>query len=1709
MKITRLFLTTVIGLCLTIGMLWLLGLMSQPLAHASKLDCTEESNPKKPTTEFHVCSSGCPYSTIQAAVDAASSGDLIKVAEGNYTDIHERDGITQVVYISKSLTIQGGFTSSNWILPDPENNPTILDAQDQGRGVYIAGEINVMLEGFQIRNGDGLAGGYWGNDTGGGIYIITATAMISDNEIYSNYAESGGGIYVYNAQITLSGNTIYTNSAAGNSGGVFLYQSSGTITGNTIRDNLAGNDGGMGVSNSDHVTIEDNLFEANTGTDEVGGLEIDVSEWITITGNTIISNTGYDVGGGVFILESNDINLIDNQIIDNQAESSDQGEGGGLYLELSTATIEGNEFRGNYAQASGGGIFDYGSTFTFYHNTVCENQAGSDGGGVSLGETNTEFNGNLICENSSEMGGGLALWEIGEMVFVNDVIVDNHVSGEGSAISAIRVSPAFLHTTIARNSGGDGSAILVDYGQYATHYSSVSLTNTVVVSHSVGITVTSGNTVTINGILWDPGTPITVSSAAGASVSIQNQYTGDPAFSTDGYHLTLVSDAIDHGVNAGVNVDIDGDARPLGPGYDLGADEIDVPISGLTTTNDSPTQLGDTTNLSATISGGTNVIYTWDFGDGESGSGAATGHVYGSTGVFTAVVTASNSVSLDAATTVVRVDVPIAGLVATNDSPTQSGGTTHLAATISAGSNVTYDWYFGDGETGNGAIVDHVYSSAGVYTAVVTATNSVSQEAATTTVTIEDPIVGLYATNDSPTQLGQTTYLTATLASGTEVAFIWDFGDGASEYGATVAHVYPSTGVFTAVVTSTNSVSQEDAMTEVTISDVPVAGLAATNDSPTTFGHTTHLTATIGAGSNVSFQWDFGDGAFGSGSITNHIYESLGAFTAEVTASNSINQITATTFVTIEEIPIAGLTATNNSPTYWGAVTTLTATISQGSNVVYLWDFGDGEMGYGIVVTHTYPSTGTFTAVVTATNSVSLLTDTTFVDVVRSCWARLNNDPTDYPDIQSAVDASSLSTDVVKVAGYCLGVNEKGEFSQQVYVDKSLTIRGGYSSTNWDTPDPSANPTTIDALGLGRAIYIPFASGITPRLEGLRITGGYANGFSYAQHGGGVYSMANSVVISTCQIFNNSALEGGGVALDGYGTKILANSEIYDNIASESGSSPYHGGGGIRVNSGKNIITGNKIHNNHAQGYNAGGGGLLALFSLDSEIQDNQIYDNTSDYQGGGVKLNENENLSLTSNMIHNNASLEYGGGVYYYGEINLHITTNQVYSNTTVGEGGGIFGHGATTYGAILEANQVYSNTANYQGGGLSFYYHINEDLKLRSNQVYGNASQYGGGIYLDESQGVLFEGNCVENNYAVYDGGSMMLRYNTNINLSANHIRENQSDYQSAGIYLLGNSNVLLKNNLLLDNYTSYTAGKAGISIYGSSAIISHNTIAGNGRGIILKYSYGNSNQATLRNNILVNHDIGIELETGTSVDMDGTLWGAGAWANKTDWVNNGALVTGTVNLWVDPGFLNPAASDYHITTSSAAKDVGVSTDVYDDVDSEARPFGSGPDIGFDEWATSETSAEPGSPSNVQATVGTMVTTVEIPAGAVTETTTIQFTALASITGDAPAGYAFAGLTFGLDAYIGGVLQEGFVFNQPITITIQYNNADVSGLDENNLKLYYWDEDEWVDSACGAYDYHPAANWFAVPICHLSRFALFGEEQLEQNTYLPLVLR
>ena len=81
----------------------------------------------------------------------------------------------------------------------------------------------------------------------------------------------------------------------------------------------------------------------------------------------------------------------------------------------------------------------------------------------------------------------------------------------------------------------------------------------------------------------------------------------------------------------------------------------------------------------------------------------------------------------------------ITGLAAHSSSPTVLGNSTNFSATIATGTDVTYAWAYGDGALGNGATAQYTYAAIGDYTAVVTATNTLGDVVAQTSVRVVEP----------------------------------------------------------------------------------------------------------------------------------------------------------------------------------------------------------------------------------------------------------------------------------------------------------------------------------------------------------------------------------------------------------------------------------------------------------------------------------------------------------------------------------------------------------------------------------------------------------------------------------------------------------------------------------------------------------------------------------------------------------------------------------------------------------------------------------------------------------------------------------------------------------------------------------------------------------------------------------------------------------
>jgi hypothetical protein len=133
-------------------------------------------------------------------------------------------------------------------------------------------------------------------------------------------------------------------------------------------------------------------------------------------------------------------------------------------------------------------------------------------------------------------------------------------------------------------------------------------------------------------------------------------------------------------------------------------------------------------------------------------------------------------------------------------------------------------------------------------------------------------------------------------------------------------------------------------------------------------------------------------------------------------------------------------------------------------------------------------------------------------------------------------------------------------------------------------------------------------------------------------------------------------------------------------------------------------------------------------------------------------------------------------------------------------------------------------------------------------------------------------------------------------------------------------------------------------------------------------------------------------------------------------------------------------------------------------------------------------------------------------LPAGAVNDTTVLLLRP--QTPSSTPPNFGFIGIGFTLDAYVDGSLLDNFSFNQPVSVRIDYTDANIVGFVEETLLLNYFDEttQTWVDAATtctptSTYTRNLSENYFIVNICHLTEFATVGKKFTK--FYVPVVVR
>ncbi len=233
--------------------------------------------------------------------------------------------------------------------------------------------------------------------------------------------------------------------------------------------------------------------------------------------------------------------------------------------------------------------------------------------------------------------------------------------------------------------------------------------------------------------------------------------------------------------------------QPPVPSFAFGPDPDDVLTVLFTNTTDSAT--ADT--------------WQWLFGDGASANVEQPGaHTYAAAGTYTVILQATNAGGSGSFSQVVTVplpgtvpDPPAAGFTFSVDDAAR----TVFFTDTSTNDPTSWEWFFGDGTTGNDQHPTHVYDQAGSFTVTLRATNaggtgSFSQEV---TIAAPDPPVASFGFSINPSNNLAAIFVDT--STGSPTSWTWLFGDGTTSNAQHPTHGYAAAGTYTVTLQATNA----------------------------------------------------------------------------------------------------------------------------------------------------------------------------------------------------------------------------------------------------------------------------------------------------------------------------------------------------------------------------------------------------------------------------------------------------------------------------------------------------------------------------------------------------------------------------------------------------------------------------------------------------------------------------------------------------------------------------------------------------------------------------------------------------------------------------------------------------------------------------------------------------------------------------------------
>jgi len=704
-----------------------------------------------------------PGNSIQNAVNSSSSGDIITVKPGTYTE--------NIIVTKDDLTIRS--ESGN-----PDN--TMIKAKSSGVSVFLLQGDNIKITGFK-------AVGATRSGNAGICLSSCSNCIVENNKLLNNCY----GIHLLRSKE----NKISKNTATNNREyGIVL----GTATDNTLSGNTAFNNGrGIHVGNSDGNTFSGNTVQDNS----VYGLYVCPRSDTNQIYNNYFNDTNMTIRNGIGNVyntkKTTGTNIVGGPYIGGNFWGKPDGTG------FSNTAVDKNRdgISDSAYKNITGSIYSDNLPLVVYKpvstKPVAVFSASPTSGKAPLnvkftdastgtptkwkwnfgdGKTSTLQN---PTHKYSAAGNYAVILTVSNSAGSNTLTKTGYIKVVSKPVAAFSASPtsgkAPLNVKFTDTSTGTPTKWKWDFGdgktsikQNPTHkyYKAGKYTVTLKVTNAVGInTVTRSNyiTVTEKPVAVFSASPI--SGKAPLNVKFTDKSTGSPTkwkwnfgdgttstkqnpihkYSAAGKYTVILKVTNAAGINTATKskyITVTATSQTStaalsesptstaalseSPTSTAALSESPTPIAALSA---SPTSGNVPLTVSFTDkSTGSPTKWKWDFGDGETSTTKNPTHKYSATGKYTVKLTVTNAAGSNTKTKSKYITV-----TETSQAPVADfwgstlSGKTPLKVTFtetSKGSPTSWEWDFGDGKYSTEKSPTHTYSTAGTYTVKLTATNA-------------------------------------------------------------------------------------------------------------------------------------------------------------------------------------------------------------------------------------------------------------------------------------------------------------------------------------------------------------------------------------------------------------------------------------------------------------------------------------------------------------------------------------------------------------------------------------------------------------------------------------------------------------------------------------------------------------------------------------------------------------------------------------------------------------------------------------------------------------------------------------------------------------------------------------------------------------------------------------------------------------------------